>query len=67
MMVKILNQYEHEGMLTTEYTKDGINISHVVKSPAISEPEPTVYQPTNIELAQMISDLQVDLIIAGVI
>lgn len=29
------------------------------------EPEP--YQPTNSEIAQMISDLQADLIIAGVI
>lgn len=29
------------------------------------EPEP--YQPTNAEVAQMISDLQADLIIAGVI
>lgn len=30
-----------------------------------AEPEP--YQPTNAEVAQMISDLQADLIIAGVI
>lgn len=30
-----------------------------------SEPQP--YQPTNAEVAQMISDLQVDLILAGVI
>ena len=29
--------------------------------------EPTPYTPTNIEIAQMISDLQADLIIAGVI
>lgn len=31
------------------------------------EPEPTPYQPSNAEIAQLISDLQVDLIIAGVI
>ena len=31
------------------------------------EPEPIPYQPTNAEVAQMISDLQADLIIAGVI
>ena len=31
------------------------------------EPEPQPYQPTNAEVAQMISDLQADLIIAGVI
>lgn len=30
-------------------------------------PTPEPYQPTNAEVAQMISDLQVDLIIAGVI
>lgn len=29
--------------------------------------EPELYQPTNAEVAQMISDLQADLIIAGVI
>ena len=33
----------------------------------IPEPEPQPYQPTNAEVAQMISDLQADLIIAGVI
>lgn len=31
------------------------------------EPEPIPYQPSNAEIAQLISDLQVDLIIAGVI
>lgn len=30
-------------------------------------PEPQPYQPTNSEVAQIISDLQADLIIAGVI
>ena len=31
------------------------------------EPFPQVHEPTNAEIAQMISDLQADLIIAGVI
>lgn len=31
------------------------------------QPKPLPYQPTNAEVAQMISDLQADLIIAGVI
>ena len=31
------------------------------------EPEPAPYQPSNAEIAQLISDLQVDLIVAGVI
>lgn len=31
------------------------------------EPEPIPYQPSNAEIAQLISDLQVDLIVAGVI
>ena len=30
-------------------------------------PEPQPYSPTNAEIAQMISDLQADLLIAGVI
>ena len=38
-------------------------------NPFTEEPqlEPQPYQPTNAEVAQMISDLQADLIIAGVI
>lgn len=36
-------------------------------SPFEEKPEPQPYQPTNAEVAQMISDLQADLIIAGVI
>ena len=38
-------------------------------NPFTEEPkqEPQPYQPTNAEVAQMISDLQVDLILAGVI
>ena len=32
-----------------------------------SQPKPLPYQPTNAEIAQLISDLQVDLIVAGVI
>lgn len=34
---------------------------------ALVEPTPEPHQPSNAEVAQMISDLQVDLIIAGVI
>ena len=36
-------------------------------NPFEEKPEPQPYQPTNAEVAQMISDLQADLIIAGVI
>ena len=35
--------------------------------PEESKPEAKPYQPTNTEIAQMISDLQADLMIAGVI
>lgn len=36
-------------------------------TPPEPEPEPVPAQPTNADVAQMISDLQADLIIAGVI
>ena len=36
-------------------------------NPFEEKPEPQPYQPSNAEVAQMISDLQADLIIAGVI
>lgn len=36
-------------------------------NPFEEKPEPQPYQPSNAEVAQMISDLQVDLILAGVI
>ena len=34
-------------------------------NPFEEKPEPQPYQPSNAEVAQMISDLQVDLILAG--
>ena len=39
------------------------------RNPFTEEPkqEPQPYQPSNAEIAQLISDLQVDLIVAGVI
>lgn len=68
-----------ESLKKEEFVKDGLvyireyHGGHVVEYIKPSDidiqvtqtPEP--YQPTNAEVAQMISDLQADLIIAGVI
>lgn len=35
--MEILNQYEEGSIQTTEYTKDGVNVSHVVKVPIQSQ------------------------------
>lgn len=68
--MKITNEQEliENGYTYIERTYDTGTVEKIMKvEPVISEPEPTVYQPTNTELAQMISDLQADLMIAGVI
>ena len=31
--MEIINQYEKENYKITEYTKDGINVSHIIKTP----------------------------------
>lgn len=41
MSILILNKYEQNGFEITEYSKDGITISHTVKTPITSEIEPT--------------------------
>lgn len=67
----------------TEYEKGGVEfvkvtgykiyndgskeVAYSFDSPKQSTYAPEPYQPTNAEVAQMISDLQADLIIAGVI
>lgn len=68
--MKITNEQEliENGYTYIERTYDTGTVEKIMKvEPVISEPAPTVYQPTNTELAQMISDLQADLMIAGVI
>lgn len=48
-MLRILKSYiDDEGMQIIEYTKDGINVSHVVRTSTVTdESQPT---PTNEEL-----------------
>lgn len=36
--MKVLNRYEQDGLSVTEYTNDGVNVSHVVKTILITEP-----------------------------
>lgn len=51
------------------YIVNGDGEGYFSEFPPEPEPEPflQVHEPTNVEIAQMISDLQADLIIAGVI
>lgn len=42
----VLKRYEQDGKIITEYTKDGLTVSHIVKSPIPQEIEPEEPQPT---------------------
>lgn len=55
------------GVIATEENLGQKYVDGVWEDVPQPEPEPQPYQPTNAEVAQMISDLQADLIIAGVI
>lgn len=54
--MQILRQYEEDGLLVTEYTKDGTTVSHTVRVPiqteSIEPVEPTEPQPTLEEVAE---------------
>lgn len=68
--MKILSEQEvlENGYTYIERIYDTGTTEKVLKvEPTASEPEPTIYQPTNTEIAQQIEDLRADLIIAGVI
>lgn len=46
-MLKIINQYEKDGLQITEYSKDGINISHKIKENKVKETtDPSEHQST---------------------
>lgn len=55
-MLRILRQYEEDGMLVTEYTANGKDVSHVVKStpmqPTEEPVEPTEPQQTLEEVVE---------------
>lgn len=52
--MQILRQYEEDGYLIVEYTKDGVTISHVVETLIPSDdPQP---EPVPIEPAETIED-----------
>lgn len=46
MSLKILSQYEEDGIQIVEYTKDGVSVSHTVKTPIpqeiAEEPQTTI-------------------------
>ena len=45
MSIKILNKYEEDGYLVSEFTRDGETISHVIREcleVAPAEPQPTL-------------------------
>jgi hypothetical protein len=47
-MLKIVNQYIEGEMIVTEYTADGVNVSHVVKTPIQQETEGEIIElPSN--------------------
>lgn len=50
-----------------DFWRESTKTWETVELPVFVEPPKDPYFPTNIEIAQMISDLQADLLIAGVI
>ncbi|OLS35617.1 hypothetical protein BTR22_14255 [Alkalihalophilus pseudofirmus] len=46
MKISMLKQYEQDGLIITNYTKDGEAISHVVKTPVVKT-EQIELQPTS--------------------
>jgi len=65
-MSKIISNYIDGDYKVTEYG-NGTVVRSLISELTTTEPQPTSNNPTNSEIAQMISDLQADLIIAGVI
>ena len=65
-----IEEFEQDGSI---YIREIYNNGTIVETPKQEEttgnitPTSVPYQPTNAEVAQMISDLQADLIIAGVL
>lgn len=53
--MNVLRQYIENGMQITEYTKDGVTVSHRVETPIINTPTPP--QPT---LEEQIAELKQD-------
>ncbi len=70
-MFKILNKYEEDGLKITEYTKDDVTVSHIIKTPIQTEPikpesAPTLaeqiyaenlYQTALLEIQQMLGGM----------
>jgi ribosomal protein S16 len=48
-MLRILNQYELDGYKVVEYTKDGVTVSHTVKTLIQTEPIEPVEPRSSIE------------------
>lgn len=65
-MSAIINNYIDGDYNVTEY-ENGSVVRSLISQPVTVEPQPEIHEPTNAEVAQMISDLQADLAIAGVI
>lgn len=49
-MVRILNEFIEGDFIITQYTKDGKNVSHIVKKPIIQETGLVESQPSISEL-----------------
>lgn len=58
--MRILREYEEEGLAVTEYTKDGISVSHTVRQAITTELEPIPEPQPTIEekLARMERQLE---------
>ncbi|WP_026395297.1 hypothetical protein [Acetobacterium malicum] len=65
-MSTIINNYIEGDYNVTEYGSGAV-VRSLISAPVTVEPLPEIHEPSNAEVAQMIADLQADLMIAGVI
>lgn len=47
--MNILNEYEQDGMVVKEYTRDGKTVSHITKTPIQKESEETEQEEMTVE------------------
>lgn len=66
-MSKIISNYIEGDYNVTEYGNGTVVRSLIPQPMPELDQQPEIHEPTNAEVAQMISDLQADLVIAGVI
>lgn len=57
-MIQVLREYVEGDMQVTEYTRDGVNVSHVLRVPVASTVEPGEVLPVQPTFEQRVKELE---------